>query len=121
MSLLNTTPGSLEEGLPNVQHQRNGEVRTSMNCHACKGTFMALIDHSVDANLVIVCPGCGHKHYRAVRNGIVTDERHGSDSSDAFRQKVTTWGHATAPARTMSTSEYLAERWRNLVQSPKGR
>lgn len=110
-----------EPGLPNVQHQHNGEVRTSMNCHACSGTFLALIDHAVDANLVIHCPMCGHKHYRTVTNGVVTDTRHGSDSSDVFRKKVQTWEHPTVAAKTMSTSEFLRHRWLNLTQSPKGR
>ncbi len=110
-----------EDGLPNVQHQHTGEVRTSMNCHACERSFMALIDHGVDAHLVINCPNCGHKHYRTVKAGVVTDERHGSDSSDEFRVKVKTWEHPTVAAKTMSTSSFLAHRWANLINSPKGK
>jgi DNA-directed RNA polymerase subunit RPC12/RpoP len=106
-----------DEGTPNIQHQHDGQVRTSMNCHACSKVFLALIDHSVDGSIVIVCPHCGHKHHRVIDKGIVTDERDGSDTNEQFVAKVTTWKHPTLPAKATTTSEFLRHRWLNLHQS----
>lgn len=108
---------------PNVRHQHDGTVRTSMNCHACSKTFLALIDHNLGrsplppVSLVISCPHCNHKHHRKIKNGVVTDERDGSDDIDAFQGKVKTWKHETLPASSSTTSEFLRHRWLNLHQS----
>ena len=107
------------EGVPNIQHQHNGVVRTSMNCHACTKGFLAEIDHRVDASLVLSCPHCGHKHYRKVVQGIVSDDREGAqgDPVDSFQAKVKVWKHETLPAKASTTSEFLRHRWLNLTQN----
>ena|SRR5579864_2213172 len=118
--------------LPNIQHQHDGVVRTTMNCHACSHAFLALIDHSVNAALQILCPYCGHKHGRRITDGVMTEDREGpGDNIDRFQKKVKVWKmDATQlvekgmdPARahelagkvaTSTTSEFLRHRWLNL-------
>ena len=114
----------MAEGLPNIQYQHDGIVRTTMNCHACAHAFLALIDHSVNAALQIHCPYCGHKHGRRIQDGVMTEDRAGpGDSVEAFQGKVKTWkvDPVAQPAlagkvATSTTSEFLRHRWLNLVQ-----
>lgn len=112
----------MSDGAPNVQHQHDGTVRTAMNCHACSHGFLAEIDHSLGKSpappvtIIISCPHCGHKHHRKIADGVVTDERDGSDDNEAFVAKVKTWKHETLPAKASTTSEFLRHRWLNLHQ-----
>lgn len=112
-----------EDGEPNVQHQHDGTVRTQMNCHACTHEFMALVDHGVDASIVIECPHCGHLHYRKVTAGIVTEDRegHGGDPEEKFKRKVKTWKHESLPVKTQTTTEFLRHRWLNRLDRQAGR
>lgn len=60
-------------GLPGVSGV--GRQRTDLHCHNCSRGFVALLDFSVDACNVIVCPRCGHRHFRVIEKGVVTEER----------------------------------------------
>jgi rubredoxin len=96
-----------DDGVPNIQHQHDGIVRTTMNCHACAHAFLALIDYDVGRDpagsaggtpgwagvpLQIHCPYCGHKHGRRILDGVMTEDRAGpGDSVEAFQAKVKVW------------------------------
>lgn len=58
--------------------------KQELHCHSC-GLYVRFdLDLSVDGNYVLECPNCGHKHYRCVKNGIITDERWERDPSQAI-------------------------------------
>jgi len=42
-----------------------------------------MLDESMNGNYIIVCGHCGHKHYRAIKNGVVTSDRHSEKDGEA--------------------------------------
>lgn len=108
---------------PNIQHQHTGIVRTAMHCHGCSKSFLAEVNHDVDGPIVLKCPHCGHKHYRRVDKGVVTEDRPKDqyDPVETFQEKTGVWKHDTVPAGTATNSEFLRHRWLNLMNRPKGR
>ena len=127
----------MAEGLPNIQYQHDGIVRTTMNCHACAHAFLALINDDVGRDppghtgpagpgvaLQIHCPYCGHKHGRRIVNGVMTEDRAGpGDNIEAFQEKAKVWKlddkarpELAGKVATSTTSEFLRHRWLNLVQ-----
>jgi len=51
-----------DEPLSNVVSKRGGYIYVKLNTQ-------------LEGNHVIACPNCGHKHYRVVKDGIITDCR----------------------------------------------
>lgn len=47
-------------------------------CQMCCSYIYAKLNTSLDGNHIVVCPKCGHMHYRVVQNGIITEERYNS-------------------------------------------
>lgn len=48
------------------------EVRSELFCHGCDSYVQFTLDDSLNGNHKVVCPKCGHEHYRVVENGKVT-------------------------------------------------
>jgi hypothetical protein len=97
------------------QHKHEGLVRTDMNCHNCSKNFIAEIDYSVDGQFEIPCAHCGHIHYRAIKDGKVTESRWGSDDGHTPRKILRVWKHPTLHAQTSTASEFIRNRWLNRV------
>lgn len=55
--------------------------RQELHCHNCGNYVQFNLDLSRNDNYVLDCPKCGHKHYRVVKDGKITDERWGQDPS----------------------------------------
>jgi len=54
----------------------------------CMGYTMFPIDVSIDASIIMVCPNCKHEHYRKMRNGKITEDRHGITKDDQFVHRI---------------------------------
>src|SRR6266446_9889216 len=54
----------------------------------CMGYTMFPIDISIDASIIMVCPNCKHEHYRKMRNGKITEDRHGITKDDQFVHRI---------------------------------
>lgn len=52
-----------------------GIVRTHLDCTECRGNFIAKLNYDIDGDHKIVCPRCGHLHYRTIKRGVVTETR----------------------------------------------
>jgi DNA-directed RNA polymerase subunit RPC12/RpoP len=96
------------------QHERKGEVRTDMHCHACSKGFLALLDYRIENNQIIECPHCGHLHYRKVVAGVVTEVRHGSDPNVEPVKCRKVWKHDVLKMKTTTASEAIRNRWLNF-------
>lgn len=47
------------------------------HCTECRGFNYPMLDEELpDGNYTLVCGGCQHKHYRVVKKGVVTEDRH---------------------------------------------
>ena len=45
-------------------------------CQECKQYFLTYLRTNMNGNYTIKCPKCGHHHYRKVKDGICTQDRH---------------------------------------------
>jgi len=54
-----------------VYEQHSDTTRTDVHCHACSKMFIAKIDFQIDGNHIIVCPHCGHEHFRVIQKGVI--------------------------------------------------
>jgi len=52
------------------------EVRSELWCHGCDSYVQFTLDDSLDGNHKIVCPKCGHGHFRVIENGEITGDRY---------------------------------------------
>lgn len=47
-----------------------------MQCTNCMYYNYPMLSDKMSGNYTIVCGNCGHKHYRYIKNGVVTEDRH---------------------------------------------
>lgn len=52
------------------------KVLVEFFCQMCDHYIYAKLNTSLDGNHIVVCPKCGHEHYRVVKNGIITEDRY---------------------------------------------
>lgn len=98
---------------------RDGLHRTDMYCHECGKKFVARVDHSLNGDHVLICPHCGHEHYRKVLDGVVTESRWSSNNAGPLIQAETRciWQHDSLPMQTNTVSAYLRDLWLNRVDA----
>ena len=78
-------------------------------CHACEGYVRFSLDLSIDGNYKLICPKCGHDHYRVVRKGKITDERWGQSASQQWQVIGCSYSYTSFSASTASSSyTYIA-------------
>ena len=89
-------------------------IRTDMNCHHCTQNFIAELDAGIDGKHCVECPKCGHRHYRVIKDGVITGARWDSDndSSDVIHGR-SVWKSGVIPARTSTVSQFIRDRWIN--------
>ena len=51
------------------------KVKKEFRCTNCSKYFDIKLNYNLNGNYRIHCPNCGHVHYRAVRNGAITEDR----------------------------------------------
>lgn len=49
----------------------------------CHGYTTIPIDVEFDCHIIMVCPGCKHEHFRAVKDGKITGDRHSTMKDDS--------------------------------------
>jgi hypothetical protein len=57
------------------------KTKQELHCHNCQSYVQFDVDMELEGQYILDCPKCGHKHYRVVKNGEITDERWGQDPS----------------------------------------
>lgn len=93
-----------------------GIVRTTVFCHECGKYFIAVVDYSIDGEHEVICPICGHRHCRTIKDGIITEDRWSSRNS---KDNVTRdgaerlWIDKDTRMKTLSTAEFLRDTWLN--------
>lgn len=89
-----------------------GVVRTDVDCTSCGKVFVAKINHDLDGNHKILCPYCGHEHWRTIKKGIVTGDRWGAQAGP--NRAVPTerkWSETTHGIATSTAAEAIRQRW----------
>jgi uncharacterized Zn finger protein len=100
-----------------------GLQRTDMHCHACSGNFVAELDYDLNGDHEIVCPRCGHIHYRTIKDGKITESRYGTDSTPVVKvdgRSIWSVGEVRKRdsgriegAKVSTVSHFLRDRWLN--------
>ena len=91
-----------------------GLIRTEISCHHCTSqigrerVFLAELDYSLDGAHVVLCPYCGHEHFRVIKGGKITEERWSPSSTriDVSPDRVK---KLEIPGNTVA--EYLRSHW----------
>jgi DNA-directed RNA polymerase subunit RPC12/RpoP len=99
---------------PSLVH--DGPTRTDLYCHDCTGYFVAEIDYSENGTHIVHCPRCGHKHYRVITGGRVTDERwRPGPQIEVGHHRVWQAGDPSS-TRISTASEFIRQRWIDKLQ-----
>lgn len=92
-----------------------GVVRTDLDCHECKKKFVAKLNYDISGDHKIVCPYCGHLHWRTIKKGVVTGDRWGHENPtyggfvDVATERF--WRDDTLQAETTSVAVHIRERF----------
>ena len=92
-----------------------GVQRTSVDCTDCHKVFIAKINFDLDGNHKILCPYCGHEHWRVIKKGVVTGDRWGSQNGpnrDVPTERM--WSDQSIGAKTTTAAGHIRERWLGL-------
>lgn len=110
----------VDEGMPideikveEVKYEEHIEAQ-ELFCSECGKYVRFPIDLALDGNHEIVCPNCGHVHYRVVKKGIITEDRYNPIPSMATYQVAVyqTTISATSYYQDMATdSNYTRQAW----------
>ena len=89
----------------------DGIQRTDVDCHKCSKIFVAKINFDLNGNHKIVCPYCGHVHWRVIKKGIVSGDRWCHDQIEVTVPTDRMWSDRTIGATTTTAAEYIRRRW----------
>jgi predicted nucleic acid-binding Zn-ribbon protein len=107
----------------------NDRISAPLSCTECRQVVRVNIDRHATGNLTIVCPNCGHEHYRYVENGVITEDRWRSSapmvsiayySTSASTDTMTWTGTSTDSTGSTATSAFLRDAWYNTDSSTNG-
>lgn len=98
----------------------SGRTRTQLACTNCPHNFIAELDSDINGDHVMLCPWCGHEHYRTIRDGIVTETRWGTMKDSKKPENPVrarrVWKSGDIQAQTSTASWFIQERWLEKLQ-----
>lgn len=59
-----------------VLDSSGSKIFVEFYCLGCDHYLYVWLNINLNGNHVVNCPNCGHKHYRVVENGVITDQRY---------------------------------------------
>lgn len=80
--------------------------RQELNCPECQGTYRFNLDFELDGDHEVVCPGCGHTHYRVIENGRITETRYQPYASHATYAATGYQMYSTSTGGTSTATSY---------------
>lgn len=113
-------------------------------CGNCRHYFTAKLNVSLNHEVMVRCPGCGHEHHRCIVNGVIKEQGRGTSkvaetvvaSKASLSDKPVTQAMMNATgynsrrdgvvlseqetAAIVAGSLLLAESWQNKAESDKG-
>lgn len=97
--------------------------KQELHCHNCDNYVRFDLDLSVDGDYKLICPSCGHEHYRVVKDGNITDQRWGRDPSQANGGSgwttiyATSWAQVSYQATSASTNQFTTDAWASTMST----
>lgn len=59
-----------------IPQRRKEEFYCANAGGGCENYFLTFLRRNMNGNYIIECPGCEHHHYRQIKEGFVTGDRH---------------------------------------------
>lgn len=88
-------------------------IRQELWCHECSRYVVFEMDEDLSGDLTVICPNCGHEHYRVVVNGEITEVRWASSGGGAF---TTTGLYSSTTSWTATVSNtFITASWHNTA------
>jgi len=56
--------------------RRKEEFYCDTSGGGCGKYFLTYLRSNMTGNYTVECPGCGHQHFRYIKEGVVTNDRH---------------------------------------------
>lgn len=102
-----------ETELDGFELRGKGIVRTEEKCSECSKVIVAKIDFDVNGNHRIICPHCGHIHFRVIKDGVMTGDRFSHSGGQQFVDAPTDtmWSDKTLEIKTTSAHQHIRERF----------
>ena len=93
-------------------------VGQELFCHECSSYVQFNLDMDLEGKHILHCPVCGHEHYRIVKDGVVTEERWGSNNNHFIPSFTVSSGTVTSStvstySSTTSGSYFTYQNWTN--------
>lgn len=116
---------------PKVFEIKNGKVLHEFNCSNCSGFITVKLDEDLQGAHCVVCPSCGHEHYRIIKDGCITEDRAPSSAkSYAIRicptkaaYSKTSWESKMAERKTKLKDDggkhFLNDAWKKMTGAQK--
>jgi hypothetical protein len=94
---------------PPVDDVGNSQIRTLIEffCQMCDHYTYARMNLSVNGNHIMNCPNCDHKHYRVVKDGVITSERFNEKEPHSY--EIVAMKSACVPAEKRRTKGLIAK------------
>jgi|APSaa5957512622_1039677.scaffolds.fasta_scaffold137168_2 DNA-directed RNA polymerase subunit RPC12/RpoP len=85
-------------------------IRSDAHCTECSKNFLSEIDVRINGNHTIICPYCGHEHFRKVKDGEVTEDRWDS-ATGTYNTFAKVWKSNNFPIQTSTAAQFLRDKW----------
>jgi len=95
-------------------------IRSDTHCTECYKNFVSEIDVRLNGNHTIICPYCGHEHFRKVKDGMITEDRWDSahNTKNIFAK---VWKSNNMPIQTSTAAQFLRDKWLHRTDVDLGR
>jgi DNA-directed RNA polymerase subunit RPC12/RpoP len=89
------------------------KARTDVHCHECGKGFIAQLDFSINGNHKVICPRCGHTHYRFIKDGVITGERWHPDAPTTEVNPKCVWMETVIEQPCSVAAQFIRDAWLN--------
>jgi DNA-directed RNA polymerase subunit RPC12/RpoP len=89
------------------------KARTDIDCHECGRSFIAQLDFTIEGNHRIVCPRCGHIHFRVIKQGVITEERWAAAYQTTEVSPQCTWMSDVIDKPCSTATQFIRDAWLN--------
>lgn len=96
-----------------VPIETKSTARTDIHCHNCSKGFIAQLDFSINGNHKVICPRCGHVHYRGIKDGVITEERWNPDYPTTEVSPACTWTPTVIEQPCSTAAQFIRDAWLN--------
>lgn len=108
-------------------------VTQEFYCGECRGYFLVHLNMSLNIEVHIKCPKCGHEHRRVIKDGEIYEKgRYAVDAKETIHTTIAQYSKEPFTAKMQRASRWgdrrdgvpmdyaMAERWLNVAARERG-